>query len=169
MESMVSLGIIAVMAIGGALISVSNKNILHAIFGLGLSLVGIAGLFLYLGSPFVAVMEILIYVGGITITMIFAVMLTSMTLSREKRSISRWLFAAVPALIFFAVMAYFIYGQFGVAGSNEVIPVSTSAWSIERIGELLLTRFNLVFETLSVVLLLAIVGAIVIARKERQQ
>lgn len=168
MESMVALGILTVMAIAGALISVSNKNILHAIFGLGLSLVGIAGLFLYLGSPFVAVMEILIYVGGITITMIFAVMLTSMTLSAEKTPFSRWLFAAIPALAFFSVMAFFIYSEFGAGGSGDAISLNPSAWAIERIGELLLTKYNLVFETLSVILLLAIVGAIVIARRERQ-
>ena len=71
----------------GALIAVAARNIFHNVLGLVLSLIGVAGLFLYLNSPFVALMEILIYVGAICIAICFAIMLSEpMYLPRPPRN-----------------------------------------------------------------------------------
>lgn len=146
----------------GSLISVSRANILHAVFGLAIALVGVAGIFFTLNSPFVAIMEVLIYVGGIAVTMIFAVMLSSVTAPKEKESVKRKLLAGFAAALFCAGGAIVIaHADFG-AGTQ----LPAEAWSLEEVGRNLLNRYNLAFETLSVVLLLAIVGAIVIVRKE---
>ena len=151
-----------VIILAGAFVAVGSMNILHAVFGLAIALVGVAGAFLALGSPFVAVMEVLIYVGGIAVTMIFAVMLSSVVDPKERESRLRRAGAALVALLFFAGGALLISkAKFG-AGRQ----VSAEAWGLEAVGKGLLDEFNLAFETLSAVLLLAIVGAIVISRKE---
>ncbi|MCP4444266.1 MAG: NADH-quinone oxidoreductase subunit J [Myxococcales bacterium] len=154
--------IAAVVTLAGALLAISQANILHAVFGLAISLVGVAGIFFTLNSPFVAIMEVLIYVGGIAVTMIFAVMLSSVTNPQEKENVGRRLMAAVAAGTFFVGGALVLHhAEF--ADGKELL---NSEHSLQAVGVNLLNRYNLAFETLSVVLLLAIVGAIVIVRKE---
>ncbi len=154
--------IAAVVSLVGALLAVTQANILHAVFGLAIALVGVAGVFFTLDSPFVAIMEVLIYVGGIAVTMIFAVMLSSVSNPKERESAGRRLLAALVAVAFFVGGALVIaHADFG---PGKKLP--PSAWGLEQVGRDLLGRFNLAFETLSIVLLLAIVGAIVIVRKE---
>lgn len=146
----------------GALLAVTQGNILHAVFGLAVALVGVAGIFFTLDSPFVAIMEVLIYIGGIAVTMIFAVMLSRVTQPKETESEKRRALAALVAMAFFAAVASVILGTEYEHGKT----LPKEAWKLEQVGRDLLGRFNLAFETLSVVLLLAIVGAIVIVRKE---
>ena len=159
---MILTGIAMVITIAGAILAVSRRNVVHAVFGLAIALVGVALAFLALGSPFVAAMQVLIYIGGITIAMIFAVMLSA---TRERDSNDgawRRVFAGLAAVGFFVAIApVLISTDFGVTQQ-----ASESAWSLKEIGKALLDQYNVVFELLSVVLLLAIVGAIAIARHE---
>lgn len=161
-----AVGLFTAVAVAGALIAVSLVNILHAVLGLAISLLGVAGLFFCLGSPFVAAMEVLVYVGGISVAMVFAVMM-SRSISAAEQPRERWprkLFAATASLAFFAVVGAVIHTT-SFDGSRAV-PIDDEAWSVKAVGHDLLTHYNLVFEALSVVLLLGIVGAIVISRKE---
>ncbi len=74
----------------GAIIAVAARNIFHNVLGLAMSLMGVAGVFLYLNSPFVALMEILIYVGAICIAICFAIMLSEpLHLPRPPRSLAK--------------------------------------------------------------------------------
>lgn len=153
-------GLLMAFTLAGALLAVTLRNVLHAIFGLALALMGLAGLFVVLNSPFVAVMEVLIYVGGITVAMIFAVMLSTVASTRAVETPRRRALAAVVALAVFATIApVLVATDFG-----PPVVQADAAWTVQTLGTNLLDRFNLVFETLSVVLLLAIIGAIVIAR-----
>ena len=157
-----SFALASVITLAGALLAVGRSNILHAVFGLAISLVGVAGVFFTLNSPFVAIMEILIYIGGIAVTMIFAVMLSTVVDPNERESRRRRFLAAVVAGAFgLAVALVILNTEFAPAQELDA-----SAWSLEQVGRNLLGRYNLAFETLSVVLLLAIVGAIVIVRKD---
>ncbi len=154
-----------VVILAGALLAVVSRNILHAVFGLAICLVGVAGVFFVLNSPFVAVMEILIYIGGIAITMIFAVMLSSVANPEEQESDARRGMAAAIAGLFLAGgLALISSADFATGTSAEAAPAE--AFQLDAVGRRLLDRFNLAFETLSLVLLLAIVGAIVISRKQ---
>jgi len=156
-------GVFMSLAVAGALMAVGLRNVLHAIFGLALSLLAIAGLFLMLGSPFLAAMEILIYVGGITVAMNLAIMLSTV-MAPEERSGARRGLALLATLLFAASVA--------LAISQTTFPerptVAADAWHVKRLGEGLLNSYNVAFEALSVVLLLAIVGAIVISRRYRE-
>jgi len=149
------------LTLAGALIAVTLRNVLHAIFGLALALLGLAGLFVVLNTPFVAIMEVLIYVGGITVAMIFAVMLSTVASTRAVETPRRRAAAALVALALFATVAPILVAtEFGPPAIQP-----EAAWAVEALGVNLLDRFNVVFEALSVVLLLAIIGAIVIAKR----
>ncbi|MCC6748718.1 MAG: NADH-quinone oxidoreductase subunit J [Deltaproteobacteria bacterium] len=151
------------MVLGGGLLAASLRNVLHAIFGLAISLLGVAGLFLSLGSPFLAAMEVLIYIGGISVAMVFAVMLSySISAQTKPARLLRHFLASIGALGFFLALGLTIARHpvailpSGVAGDG----------SVPAIGRALLNEYNLIFEALSIILLMAIVGAIAIARKE---
>ena len=154
-------------ALLGAMLAVGLSNILYAIFGLGLALLGVAGLFLSLGSPFVAAMQILIYVGGITVAMVFAVMLSFAMGAKTTGEPGLWtrLGALIPVGILAAAVGLGIRNE----GLDAVVLDVTEALPIADMGMALLQQFNLVFETLSVVLLLAIVGAVTIARQPPEE
>ena len=140
------------------------RHILHAIIGLGISLLGLAGLFLQLGSPFVAAMQLLIYIGGIVVAIIFAMMLSiAMTVRPLDRNSRKLWFAGGCTVAFFGGVAWILRG----AEFQTLPSAAAEDWAVAQLGHALLNRYNLVFETLSLVLLLAIIGAILIARQER--
>jgi NADH-quinone oxidoreductase subunit J len=146
-----------IVLVGGAM-AVQFRNVLHAIFGLAVCLFGIAILYLYLGSPFLAAMQVLIYIGGIIVAMVFAVMF-SHRLDASRQEKRHHLLAIPPAVALLVALGLLIR-------STEFGPMPKDRdWSLETVGRALLTHYNVVFEALSVVLLLAIVGAILIARK----
>ncbi len=154
--------VVAVTLIG-ALIAVAARNIFHNVLGLALCLLGVAGLFLYLNSPFVALMEILIYVGAICIAICFAIMLSEpLYLPRPPRNLTKILGGVVGAglvLVFLALLTK----------KTQWVPAAerSTDWSVTTIGHYLLTNYALIFEVVSLLLLVAMLGAMVIARGGR--
>jgi NADH-quinone oxidoreductase subunit J len=143
----------------GAAIAVFPRNILYNVLGLALALAGVGGFYLFLGSFFIALMQLLIYVGAITIAIVFAIMLSRpLHLEVPKRAVPKVAMAAIASLTFLvAILAVVLRTQWVPAAERS------TDWSLETIGHLLLTRYDLVFEVISLVLLVAIIGAIVTA------
>lgn len=147
----------------GALIAVAARNIFHNVLGLALSLIGVAGLFVYLNSPFVALMQILIYVGAITIAICFAIMLSQpLYLPGTPRSLLKILGALTGAGAVFAFLALLTRQTKWLPAAQRV-----NDWSIKTIGDYLLTEYVLIFEVISLLLLVAMLGAMVTARNGR--
>jgi NADH:ubiquinone oxidoreductase subunit 6 (subunit J) len=147
----------------GAIIAVGARNIFHNVLGLALSLIGVAGVFLFLNSPFVAMMEILIYVGAICIAICFAIMLSQpMYLPGPPRSFLKRLGALLGAG---SVLAFLVI----LTRKTAWLPAAERSrdWSITTIGHYLLTNYALIFEVISLLLLVAMLGAIVTARNGR--
>jgi NADH-quinone oxidoreductase subunit J len=156
---------VVTMTFTGALIAVLPRNILYNVLGLALGLVGVAGLFLYLGSPFIALMEILIYVGAICISIVFAIMLSRpLHLSLPKRRLPKVGLALGVGLLVFASLGAII-----AKTAWQPAPVRSADWSTATLGNYLLTRYDLVFELISLVLLVAILGAIIISGYARRR
>ena len=150
----------AVLVLGGAGCAVLLKNVYHNALGLGLALFGIAGLYLYLDAEFLAVMQVIIYVGAISVAILFAIMLSRpMALPQETAPRVRTFGAAVAAIALFAAIAAILL-------KTAWPRVAGASVDIARIGRLLLTENLLAFEAVSVLLLIAIIGAIVISHKE---
>lgn len=150
------------LTVGAAVYSALVPHTLHCIIGLGVVLFCVAAVFLYLGSPFVAAVQVLIYIGGISVAMLFALML-SVSLSRPVHHARGKVLASIAiAVSFFAVMAALVVSaEFPLR--EEAL--GADAWSPARIGEEFLTTYNLAFQGLALALLLAIMAAVLIAKR----
>ncbi len=151
--------IVVGLTVTGAAIAVFPRNIVYNVLGLILALSGVGGLFLMLGSLFVALMQLLIYVGAVCIAIVFAIMLSRpLHLELPGRQLPKVAMAASAAVVF-------LVGAVTVILRTKWQPAieRSGDWSVEAIGHMLLTRYELVFEIISLVLLVAIIGAIITA------
>ena len=139
-----------------------SRNIVYSAFSLMGALMGAAGLFLLLAADFVAVVQVLIYVGGILVLTLFAVMLTHRIadVRISNRSLGRW-----PALAVIAIIGV-VMGRAIVATSWHETPPGAPAPTTYGIGDSFLSQFVLPFELASMILLAALIGAVVLSRKE---
>ena len=152
--------------VAGAVLAVSTPRIIRGVVGLATSSIGLAGLYYFLNSPFLALMEILIYVGAVCVTIIFAVMLAEPDEpAPDSRRGRTWLGAGATVVI--CAIIFWGVARLGLTGDWTTVEIRTSDGSIERIGVELLTRYSLAFEGISIVLLVAILGALAIARVGR--
>lgn len=142
----------------GAFMAVWLRNIFYNALGLTLSLAGIAGLFLYLNSEFLAVMQVIIYIGAIAIAIIFAIMLSHPDFRQhEPRSAFKVVRGALIAVFSFFALQKTIHGTSWVTAATD------GDYSIRTIGRELLTVYALPFEAVSLVLLVAILGALLLS------
>jgi NADH:ubiquinone oxidoreductase subunit 6 (subunit J) len=150
--------VFTVLSIGAALMIVASRNLLHAVLFLILTFIGVAGLFVTLSADFVAVAQVLVYAGAIGILAIFAIMLTPQARRDNANSPLLW-----PA----AALAVLVFGIIAVAIFNTDWPVQARAGFVstaQTIGTTVLNSYALPFEIVSVVLLAALIGAIVLVR-----
>jgi NADH-quinone oxidoreductase subunit J len=159
--------IFAILSLGGALGVVTSRNLIHGALFLIVSLFGGAGFFVLLSVPFIAVVQVLVYIGAIAILIIFAVMLTrSMTTMRELFNRQWWLSAVVGVLFFVLLSVAVILPVWGANSPNAGQPVSDQVATVQDLGVALVSgnEFVLPFEVASLLLTGAMIGAIVIAR-----
>lgn len=163
MVGVVFLIMIAITIIGG-LIASNAERVVRAVAGLIVCFVGVAGIYFFLNSPFVSMMQILIYVGAVAVAISFAIMLAAPE-QRKKVGPSGPLVGPLG----FATAAL-LAGGFSVLAfkTNWVQMDKINDGSLRTIGLELLTRYSMVFELISIVLLIAILGALVIARIRRE-
>lgn len=164
-------GIFALAALttaAGALIAVMSTRIIRSVGGLMICCVGLAGLYYFLNSPFLALMEILIYVGAVCVTIVFGVMLSEPDEAPATSAKSSSLAWGVLALIVAALVTVGL-SKLSLQGPWPAQPAKlVTDGSVAAIGNALLTTYALAFEVISLVLLVAILGALVIARSGRQ-
>jgi NADH-quinone oxidoreductase subunit J len=159
--------IFAILSLGGALGVVTSRNLIHGALYLIVSLFGGAGFFVLLSAPFIAVVQVLVYIGAIAILIIFAVMLTrSMTGMRELFNRQWWLSAIVGILLFLLLAVAVIFPIWGANGTKSNQPVSDQVATTQDLGVALVdgNQYVLPFEVASLLLTGAMIGAIVIAR-----
>lgn len=159
-------GVAALATVAGALLAALTTRVIRSVCGLALCCFGLAGLYYFLHAPFLALMEILIYVGAICVTIIFAVMLaeTDEAPAREtRRAALGW--GALALLISGAV--FWGIARLGIKHAWPTPDTKATAGSVKEIGVALLTTYSFAFEVISLVLLVAILGALVIARYGR--
>ncbi|MCY3721471.1 MAG: NADH-quinone oxidoreductase subunit J [Candidatus Poribacteria bacterium] len=160
----------ALMTVASALIVVTVRNIVHAAFSLMVTLFGVAGLYVFLQADFLAATQVIVYVGGILVLILFGVMMTSERFDmpiQVKGHIERGqlLLGGVIALALLMLLLTVIANTpawKNLTDDGTELPPTT-----ERIGELILNgQFLLPFEVVSVLLLVALIGAALISRKE---
>jgi len=152
--------VVLVSSLGVAL----APNILYSAFALLGTLAGVAGLYLYLGADFVGIVQLLIYVGGILVLILFAVLLTNRIGELRLTNLSAGLMIGAPAAI--SVLALLAKIALGTAWPlTEAVSAPTTA----RLGDAFLREHLLPFELASLILLMALVGAMVIARRAAKE
>jgi len=155
--------VFATVTIISAVGVVFSRSIVYAAFALLFTFFGVAAIYVLLSADFIAVTQILLYVGGILVLIIFGVMLTSKAYSVEMK---RGVLQVVPAVIITGIIAGSLIGVFTTTPwpLSNLTPYEETA---RPIGALLMTQFVLPFELASVLLLVALIGAVVIARREK--
>lgn len=158
--------VIVMTTVLGAVIATHSERLIRAVTGLAICFIGVSGLYYYLNSPFVALMEMLIYVGAVCVTIVFAVMLAD-----PKPEIEVGKGSIFTGPLSFALGIMLFWGLSSLAGKTAWIsvPERINDGSLEEVGKALLTNYSMVFELISLVLLLAIIGALVLARQGRSQ
>ena len=155
----------AVVTLISASIVVFSKNIVYSAFALLFAFFGVAGLYVLLMADFIAVTQLMIYVGGILVLVLFGVMLTTKVFSVDMRSGT---IQTLPAVLIVAALAGTLVGVFWTTDWRVMPATAEFEKTAPRMGELLLTSYLLPFEIASVVLLVALVGAAMIARREKK-
>jgi NAD(P)H-quinone oxidoreductase subunit 6 len=164
--------LLATIAILSAALVVFSPNIIHSGFALLGAFGGVAGLYIFLSADFVAVVQILVYIGGILVLILFSVMLTNRirNIAISNQSINRWLSIPVGAALagLLAYVARYPSGR-DAAGLDRhpwnVIPNADNSM-LGRLGDAFLDEYLMPFELASVVILVALIGAAYIARRE---
>jgi NADH-quinone oxidoreductase subunit J len=155
--------IVAALTTGAALLVVLARNIVHCAIALVFSFFGVAALYVLLDADFLAAVQVLLYVGGITILLLFAIMLTGRISGQGVRILNRQVpVSALVVLVIFGVMAYAC-----VKGLGGLSALSVPSYTTPALGRLLLTTYVLPFEAASILLLAAMIGAIILAQRER--
>ncbi|MDE0269219.1 MAG: NADH-quinone oxidoreductase subunit J [Acidimicrobiaceae bacterium] len=155
-------GLIAVVMLVSAVRCVTTRNVVHAALWLVLVFAGSAALFILLGSEFVAVTQVLVYIGAIIVLFLFGVMLTRASMgddasvASEKRAM-----AALVAVLLAAVMGLALFDSF-----SDTRLVIDEPQRFGVVSDAIFSQYIVAFEAVSVLLLAALIGAIVIARKD---
>jgi len=156
--------IFAAMSVGAASIVVFSKKITYAAFALMMSLFSVGALYVFLSADFLAAVQLIIYVGGILVLLLFGVLLTTKITAVMVTTLpGQRVWGALTSIGIFGLLFYAIYrGTFKLLphGGNAYMPQS------ERIGELLMTKYLLPFEIASILLLVALIGSMFIVRAE---
>ena len=174
--------ILAVITLGSALVVVTDKNLFHAALAMMLSFAGVAGFYAMLNSGFMAAAQLLVYIGAISIVIIFAIMMTRRLMNTTETPFNSQAAAAgLSAVGLFGLLAFVLIRSTSAAGglnpiinpdyvpAQQIDPLLTNA--VTQMGRLLVNAngYVLPFELTSVLLLAALVGAIVVAMPTREE
>ena len=152
------------LIIGSAFMVVTSPNLVHSAVSLLFTLFGIAAIYIYLYADFIAATQVVIYVGGILVLIIFGVMLTNKI---DNATITSKTHNQIPGIFFSALLLlmqfYAIFNTNWLVNENP--PIDNT---ITEIGKLLLGKYLLPFEVVSILLLAALIGAAMLSRKKAE-
>ncbi len=141
---------------------VTSKNVIYSAFSLMLTFFGVAGFYALLGADFIAIVQLIVYVGGILTLMLFGVMLTNKITETE---IKTGVFQVLPASIIIGMFSGVLIASISNNRWTVAEKLNNPQNSLVGIGSILMNEYILIFELLGVLLLIALIGAASIARK----
>ena len=156
--------VLAAITVTAALGIVRSSNVVHAIIAHIITLLSIAGIYVILGAEFVAGVQVVIYAGAVTTMLLFAMMLTRVAAGGQKALDYP---QVIPALLGAGLFFFLIF--YCVQETNWAQEAPKKVIGVTQIGKSLFTYYVLPFEIISIILLAALVGAVVLARKEEQE
>lgn len=155
--------LLVVITIGGGFLAIGARMLIYSLVGLSITFLGVAGLYIYLGSLFVSLLQVLIYGGAICIVLVFGIMVGYTPRQIVETHIrDENLLLAVPTCVLGVVLLYSaIRHTHWVPAAQRLLD-----YSIERVGHTLLYDFCLGFELISLLLLVGMVGAIIVTNSQ---
>jgi NADH-quinone oxidoreductase subunit J len=160
---------IAAVMVAAALVVVTNRNVVRSALALIVVFAGVAAQFVILAAEFVAVTQVLVYIGAIMVLMLFGIMLTRARIGRNPDSTNtHWWAGVLTALLLAGVMGYALIDRWGddaLPAERQITAVNNS--NTATVSDAVFSQYLIPFEVISVLLLAALIGAIVIARKDR--
>jgi NADH-quinone oxidoreductase subunit J len=160
--------IFAAIAVISAILVITGRNVVHSAAFLGATLFAVAGIFLTLHAEFLAGVQVIVYVGGILVLFVFVIMLIAVERAEHERQFNRqWTIALITSGILIVEITYGLFrGRDSFVLPAAVIsPAVAATGNSELVGTALYTSYLLPFEIASILLLVAIVGAVVLAKK----
>lgn len=157
--------ILGIIAVGGALFMLNLRKVVHMVVALAFTFLSIAGLFVLLEAEFLAVAQVLIYGGAVTIIMLFGIMLTRHDDRDETRRVGHKVLAGLVSILFFLGVIFLINSVAWPEAAGE--PLFTE--NTGQIGIQLFSKYVIPFELTSILLLVALVGAVILAKHEPGQ
>ncbi|MBX3062570.1 MAG: NADH-quinone oxidoreductase subunit J [Anaerolineae bacterium] len=159
--------VFAALVVGPAILVVTVRNLFHSALWLLVSLFGVAGLFAMLAAPFLAVVQVMVYIGAIVILIIIAIMLTRRVMGLQEVPNRQWPYGLAAALLAFVIMALVLVLAFGGEAFRTPL-ASVPDNSIAQLGAALVDtgQYTIPFLLAAVFLTGAMIGAIVIARED---
>jgi NADH-quinone oxidoreductase subunit J len=155
--------VLSAVALIGGVGAVTSRNLFRAALWLVVSFVGVAGFYVTLQAEFLAMVQLLVYVGAISILIIFAIMLSRRMMAADTQVLNeQWIGGLIAAVALFAILAYVLLTVAWPVFESEVPEGAIAALGAALVDP---TKFLLPFEVASVLLLVALVGAVIIARE----
>jgi NADH-quinone oxidoreductase subunit J len=153
---------IAIVMIFAAFNVVSSTNVVRAALSLVVVLAGVAAQYILLAAEFTAVVQVLVYIGAVVVLFLFGIMLTRARIGHESDLDNKgWVAPLGVAIALFALLVWFLRDAFGRTHINLAVPTTS-----EQVGDAIFSTYLVPFEVASVLLLAALVGAIVLARRD---
>ncbi|HBY63626.1 MAG TPA: NADH-ubiquinone/plastoquinone oxidoreductase subunit 6 [Solibacterales bacterium] len=158
----------ALMTLAGAVLTVTRRSAVHSAMSLILSLLGVAGLYLLQHAEFLFAVQIVLYIGGIMVLFLFVIMLVNLDQAAKQKQFNRqWAVALACVGVVAAQIVYFLskgIPAFQLAPAAAA-PVKPGVGNVEQIADVLFSDYLLPFEVASVMLLVAVVGSVIMAKK----
>jgi NADH-quinone oxidoreductase subunit J len=152
----------AAITVLSAFFVVTNRNIVYSAFFLLFTFFGVAGIYVLLGADFVAIVQLIVYVGGILILLLFGVMLTNKITNVEIKTGTINIY---PAVIGVGLLSGSLLAAL-ITSNWKTFPTEAPQPTTAALGTMLLQEYALIFELLGIILLIALIGAASIARRE---
>ena len=158
--------IFAILTVAGAVAALSLRNLVHSVLALTLAFAGLAAVYLLLGAQFIGLAQILVYVGAIAILIVFAILLTRDAGATPQSIISSArIGSGTVVLAVFGILAWAI--RHSTTSQWEIPPQPET--SIQQIGNAMMLRFALPLEIIGLLLTVALIGAVTIAMREKEE
>lgn len=165
--------VLAALILVSAVMTITRRNVVYSAVWLISTLVGVAGIFLLQGAEFLAGVQIIVYIGGIMVLFLFVIMLVPVQDEAGERRFAnqKWPAVICAAAVFamLAVIALRGIGTLDHPGTAEPLPLGSLTQNSEEVGLVLFSKYLLPFELASVLLLVAIIGAIVMSKTRNRE
>ena len=161
----------AIGAIAGGLFTVVSRNPVHSVLWLILAFLSSAGLFVLMGAEFVAMLLVIVYVGAVAVLFLFVVMMLDVDFAELKAEMAKYMPLALLiglVILMQLVMAFGAWDASDMAEAQRAAPIGTDMHNTQALGMLLYDRYFLLFQLAGLILLVAMIGAIVLTLRHRQ-